>query len=239
METNELQKIEEKEMASINLFESKDLFEHGQRVALMLSKSELVPKKYQNNPGNCLIALEIAGRIKASPLMVMQNLDVILGKPGWSSKFLIASFNHCGKFSPLRYEEDEKEGGRTRAWAYENGSKEKIVGAWVSMDMAKAEGWIDKNGSKWKTMPELMKRYRAASFFVNQFAPEISMGFPTVDEIIDVGFEEENKIELEELIAIYEKRKHTFSSDFQKNAERILNGKEEKSYQKLYKELNK
>jgi len=192
METTEtsLQRAEETELSSINLFANKDLFEHGQRVALMLSKSELVPKKYQNNPGNCLIALEIAGRIKASPLMVMQNLDVILGKPSWSSKFLIASINSCGKFSPLRYEEDEQNGGRTRAWVYDKATKEKLYGEWVSMDMAKSEGWIDKSGSKWKTMPGLMRRYRAASFFVNQFAPEISMGFQTQDEVQDVEYVE-------------------------------------------------
>lgn len=205
-ENQSLQKIEETELSSINLFANKDLFEHGQRVAMMLSKSELVPKKYQNNPGNCMIALEIAGRIKASPLMVMQNLDVIMGKPSWSSKFLIASINSCGKFSPLRYEEDEKNGGRTRAWAYDKGTGEKLYGEWVSMDMAKAEGWIDKSGSKWKTMPGLMRRYRAASFFVNQFAPEISMGFQTQDEVVDVEFEEvkEDKQEKEDnrLIAL-------------------------------------
>lgn len=187
METSEsLQKIESTELMSINLFSNKEMFEHGQRVALMLSKSELVPKKYQNNPGNCLIALEIAGRIKASPLMVMQNLDVILGKPSWSSKFLIASINSSGRFSQLRYEEDDNNGGRTRAWAYDIKTNEKLFGEWVSMEMAKAEGWIDKSGSKWKTMPGLMRRYRSASFFVNQYAPEISMGFQTVDEVIDI-----------------------------------------------------
>jgi hypothetical protein len=173
------------EIVNPNFFASKDLFEHAQRVAVMFSKSDMVPKRYMNNIGNCIIALEMANRMGASPLMVMQNLDIILGKPGWSSKFLIATLNQCGKFSPLRYEEDEKDGGRTRAWAIDKLSKEKVYGAWVSMDMAKAELWIDKNGSKWKTMPELMRRYRAASFFVNQFAPEVSMGLRTVEDIHD------------------------------------------------------
>lgn len=167
-------------------FQTKDTFEHVQRVATMFSKSELVPKRYQGNIGNCVIALEMAHRIGASPLMVMQNLDVILGKPSWSSKFLIASLNACGKFSPLRYEEDEKEGGRTRAKAVDKLTGDTVYGAWVSMNMAKAEGWIDKSGSKWKTMPELMRRYRAASFFTNQFAPEVSMGLATTEEVIDI-----------------------------------------------------
>ncbi len=171
------------ELSTINdnasIFWSKESFEHVQRVAKVFSESDMVPKRYQKNIGNCIIALEFSQRMKASPLMVMQNLDVIQGKPGWSSVFLIATLNACGKFSPLRYEEDEKDGGRTRAWAYDLSNQEKVYGAWVSMQMAEAEGWIQKSGSKWKTMPELMRRYRAASFFTKQFAHEVSMGLQT------------------------------------------------------------
>lgn len=198
MENSEITTAVQAEVQNVNVFGSKDQFEHIQRVAAVFSKSELVPKKYQGNAANCIIALEIANRIGASPLMVMQNLDVIMGKPSWSSKFLIASVNACGKFSPLRYEEDEQEGGRTRAWAYDKGTKEKLYGAWVSMNMAKSEGWIDKSGSKWKTMPELMRRYRAASFFTNQFAPEVSMGLQTSDEVQDVEIIESNPLKKEE-----------------------------------------
>lgn len=174
------------EVNSVSMYQTKDSFEHIQRVATMFSKSDLVPKKYQGNVGNCVIALEMANRMGASPLMVMQNLDVIQGKPGWSSKFLIATLNSCGKFRPLRYEEDEKNGGRTRAWAYDLKNNEKVFGTWISMDMAKAEAWIDKAGSKWKTMPEHMRKYRAASFFVNEFAPEVSMGLQTIEEVYDI-----------------------------------------------------
>ncbi len=169
-----------------NAFATKDSFEHIQRVATMFSKSDMLPKRYLNNVGNCIIAIEMATRMNANILMVMQNLDVIQGKPGWSSVFLIATLNSCGKFSPLRYEESTENGGSCRAWAIDKLNNEKVYGAWVSMDMAKAEGWIDKNGSKWKTMPELMRRYRAASFFTKQFAPEVSMGLQTVEEIIDI-----------------------------------------------------
>lgn len=185
---NEIAKIEAPQLETHpSFFSSPKLFEHVQRVSLMFSKSELVPKRYQNNPGNCVIALEMANRMNASPLMVMQNLDIIQGKPGWSSVFLIATLNSSGKFSPLRYEEDNENGGRTRAWAVDKLNNEKVYGAWVSMEMAKAEGWIDKAGSKWKTMPEVMRRYRAASFFTKQFAPEVSMGLQTIEEVYDIS----------------------------------------------------
>lgn len=174
------------ESTSLSVFGDKSGFEHAQRIARMLGQSALIPKDYQNNIPNCMIALEMAQRIGASPLQVMQNIYVVHGRPAWSSQFLIATFNASGNFSPLRYEEDDQEGGRTRAVATDKGTGEMLDGVWVSMKMAEAEGWINKNGSKWKTMPQLMRRYRAAAFFVRQFAPELSMGMHTQEEVMDI-----------------------------------------------------
>lgn len=166
-------------------------FELLQRVATMFSKSSLVPKEFQNNVANCSIAAHMAMRMKADPLMVMQNLYVVHGRPGWSSQFLIATFNQCGKFSALRYEfNDAKPGSMEygcRAWAVELATEEKLYGTWITLGMAKAEGWSEKAGSKWKTMPEQMLKYRAASFFVRTHAPEIAMGLPMADEVEDVA----------------------------------------------------
>lgn len=162
-------------------------FEHAQRVAKMLCQSDLIPKEYKGNVQNTMIALEIANRIGASPLMVMQNLYIVHGKPSWSSSFIIAALNGCGRFDPVRF--DFSGSGDTMAcfaWTTERGKTERIEGPAVTMKMAKAEGWVDKNGSKWKTMPELMIRYRAAAFFGRLYAPEILMGMQTMEEVVDI-----------------------------------------------------
>lgn len=164
-------------------------FEHSQRVAKMFSASKLVPKEYQGDLPSCVIALNMAARIGADPLMVMQNLVVVHGKPTWSSQFLIATFNTCGRFSSLRYEffgDKDKDTWGCRAVATEIATGEKLVGTDVTIAIAKAEGWHGRNGSKWKTMPQQMLMYRAASWFVRANAPEISMGLHTQDEIIDI-----------------------------------------------------
>lgn len=161
-------------------------FEHAQRVAKMLSSSSLIPKEYQGSVQNTMIALEMANRIGASPLMVMQNLYIVHGKPSWSSSFIIAALNSCKRFSPLRFElEGEGEEYGCIAWAYDVQTKDKLTGPKVTMKMAKAEGWIDKAGSKWKTMPELMLRYRSAAFFGRLYAPDILMGMHTQEEAND------------------------------------------------------
>lgn len=87
-----------------------------QRVCKLFASSELVPDMYkatEKNPiekamANCMIAIEIAQRIGASPLMVMQNMVPVYGKPSWSSKFLVATVNTCGRFNPLQYRFTEK-----------------------------------------------------------------------------------------------------------------------------------
>lgn len=167
---------------------SKDGFELTQRMAMAYAKSTLVPKEYQNNPGNCIIALNMAQRIGADPLMAMQNLYIVHGHPAWSSQFLIATFNSCGKYSSIRYEWNEKKGDDwgCSAVAIELATGELLRGTEVTIKLAKDEGWYTKSGSKWKTMPEQMLRYRAASWLVRAYAPEIAMGLHTVDELDDV-----------------------------------------------------
>ncbi len=205
-------------------------FDQLQRVAKALCASTLVPVQYRAftevkaygkvtghtpNPAglpNCVVALNMAMRMGADPLMVMQNLYVIEGRPSWSSQFIIAAINSCGRFSPLRFEISEpgkdqvidykavvwKNDKKTeeprkvtiqhrtcRAWVLEKETGERLDGPTVSMQMAIDEGWLTKNGSKWQTMPEIMLRYRAASLFGRLYAPELLMGLQTQEEVHD------------------------------------------------------
>lgn len=212
-------------------------FELMQRVAKMLSSSTLVPTAYralkeikeygqvtgyEENPAalsNCVVALNMAQRMGADPLMIMQNLHIIEGRPSWSSAFIIASINSCGRYSSLRFEITEageptvveytvtewqapEGGGKKRpvevkkkiavrhqsckAWAIEKETGERLESPTVSIQMAIDEGWLTKKGSKWQTIPELMLRYRCASFFGRLYAPELLMGLHSTEEAQDV-----------------------------------------------------
>lgn len=176
-------------------------FEATQRIAMMYAMSNFIPDSYKYRNGqpleqnvvlaNCTIALEMATRMQANPLMVMQNLYIVHGQPAFSSKFLIACINASKRFSPLRYEFNGEEGTddyACRAIAYEANDtkhKEPLEGDWISIRMAKAEGWTNKKGSKWLTMPTQMLRYRAAAFWQRAYCPEISMGLLTAEEAQD------------------------------------------------------
>ncbi len=195
------------------VFDNATSFDHAQRIAKALCSSTLVPAEYQNNLSNTLVALEMANRVGASPLMVMQNLNVIQGRPSWSSPYIIASINSCGRFQPLTFEIQDR-GKKNVQYSYWTGSKaannrkketgtiqvqdiacravtatksgKPIEGPWVSIEMAVLEGWYTKSDSKWPTMPDLMLRYRSAAFFGRLYCPEIMMGMQTTEEVIDV-----------------------------------------------------
>lgn len=164
-------------------------FELIQRVSNAFSKSDLVPNQYRNNLPNCMIAMDMAQRIGANPLMVMQNLYIVHGTPGWSSKFLVATINASGRYSSLRYEWRGTPGEQNygcRAWALEKETGERLDGIWVDWKMVNAEGWASKNGSKWKSMPDQMFVYRAAAFWQRAYAPELGMGLQTAEELHDI-----------------------------------------------------
>lgn len=170
-------------------------FENALKMAQTLAKSDLIPVTYKNKPENCLIAMELSSRLRLSPFLVMQNMHVIQGKPSWSSTFIIACINASGKFKgSLKFEIDEEK-TKCRAYAIEAETDKKIIGPLVTMEMAQAEGWLGKNGSKWKTMPELMLRYRAAAFFGRLYCPEIINGLLTSDEIKDISRQSNNTVD--------------------------------------------
>lgn len=174
----------------LSAFSSENAFVSVQRMAKALASSTLVPDVYRGeaNLGNCIIALELSQRIGASVMAVMQSMVPIHGKPTWSASFLIATVNSCGRFSPMRFRWVGKEGSDEwgcRAFAVERESNLELIGALVTINMAKIEGWYGKSGSKWKTMPEQMLQYRAGAFWCRTYAPEIALGMHTSEEVQD------------------------------------------------------
>lgn len=177
---------------SINIFGSIEGFEIGQRMAKVLASSSFVPDAYKGNIGNCMIGLNMAIRMNADPLMVLQNLVAVDGTPTFEAKFAIACFNATGKYSTLSYSEVGEKGKDDwgmYAYAIELKTGELKKGPVVTIQMAKDEGWYARN-PKWRNFPELMLRYRSASWFIRTTEPGIMMGFQTKDEAEDADYEE-------------------------------------------------
>lgn len=176
----------------LNMFSSVQGFEIGQRMAKVFASSTLVPQAYQGNIGNCMIGLNMAVRMKADPLMVFQNLVIVHGTPTFEAKFAIACFNATGLYTPIRYQEvgDKKDDTYGMyAYAIDKATGDILKGPEISIKTAKEEGWYDRN-PKWKTIPQLMLRYRSASWFIRTTDPGVMMGFQTREEAEDAEYTE-------------------------------------------------
>lgn len=172
-----------------SVFSGIQAFEDAQRIAKALASSTLIPPQFQGQQGfaNCLVALEIANRMRMSPFQVMQNLHIIHGRPSWSSQFIIGLINGCGRFSPLQYEvTGQGDSMACTCVATELSSGKDLRGPTVTMAMAKKEGWATKSGSKWLSLPDLMIRYRAAAFWGRLYIPELLVGIQTQEEVVDI-----------------------------------------------------
>ena len=163
------------------------------KIAEQLSKSELIPATFRGKPADVLIALDYADRLGMNPLSVLQNIYVVQGRPAWSSTFYIATISTCGRFSGIDYVEKsgpviDKVGVPNlscKMVAIDNRTGKKVEGTEISVQMAIDEGWYNRSGSKWKTMPRQMLKYRAAAFFARAFCPEVTMGLYSADEVED------------------------------------------------------
>ena len=125
-EKTEVAHVEDKaKLLSANPFESKQSLNDYFTMAKVLAGSTMVPQSYQGNPSNCLIALEQAARMNCSPLMVMQQLYVVKGKPSWSGQACSMIVNGCGLFKSVKLNYvgepgKENRGGRPRRKPVDN-----------------------------------------------------------------------------------------------------------------------
>lgn len=169
-----------------NIWSDKDAFNQTLRAAQMLAQTSIIPAAYQGKPQDCFVALEMATRMNVSPIVVMQNMCVVKGKPSWSGQACTMLINACGKFrnvAPVYFgtEGADDRGCYLSAIRVSDGAV--VNGTKVTMQMAKAEGWT--SNPKWRNMPEQMLAYRAAAFFARIHCPDALMGVHTSDEVYE------------------------------------------------------
>lgn len=165
------------------------------KYAEVFAESTIVPKHYRGNKGSILIALQTAHRMNLDPMMVMQGTYEIHGKLGMTSAFAIALANTSGLITGgIRYKienlgadiENKSETFRNiQVTAYTNlKSNGEEISYTIGMKEAIAEGWT--SNTKYKSLPELMLRYRAATLLIRTHAPEVLNGMHMTEEIEDV-----------------------------------------------------
>ncbi len=163
------------------------------RMAQSYASSRSVPEQYHGKPHDCFIALQMSFRLGCDAMAYMQASYVVHGKPGIEAKLATALLNTSGLITGrIQYKLEGtpgKDDRRCTATAIDAQTGQE-VSATIDWAMVKAEGWLSKKGSKWQTMPDIMFRYRAATFLVRTYYSEVMMGMQTtdeLDELADIG----------------------------------------------------
>lgn len=153
------------------------------KMASELCKADIIPQAYKGKVADTAIAIDMANRMGVSPMMVMQSMYVVKGKPSWSGQACLSFIR--AKFTDVKVIYVGAKGTDDRGCYVKATDKDGDVleGTTVTMSMAKAEGWT--SNSKWRNMPEQMLAYRAASFFARVHCPETLMGVQVEGEVED------------------------------------------------------
>lgn len=188
-----------------SVFDNYEVFEQTLKMATTLSESTLIPEAFQKKPASCLIALDLARRLKMNVLALFPHLYVIDNKPAFSTQFMITIVNTSGIFDRIEWatgtdkeidvtftdwcngKRETKRGKLPNVWAVasmrERRTGKTFTSQRVDVAFAEANGWVGKPGSKWRTMPEQMARYRAASILIRSTCPELLLGINTAEDV--------------------------------------------------------
>lgn len=183
------QGISNASVANKNMWNDAESMKLTISAAKMLASTAAMPDSYKGKVGDCMILIDLAGRMGLSPIAVAQFTQVVKGNLTWKGQACKALIDGSGRFRNSRYEmfgEEGKDSWGCRLVAERKADGVTVIGPEVSIKMANDMGWTARNGSPWLTMPELMLRYRAATFFARTECPETLMGFYTADEMADI-----------------------------------------------------
>jgi hypothetical protein len=167
-------------------------FELMQRKAALFATSPLIPESLRSGGqqqalANCYIGLQMAEAMQENALTVLQNIHVVKGKAGFSAQFMIARANASGIFKDGIDWRIEGKGETLSVTAFGTlAATGREVSFTADMAMAKAEGWT--SNPKYRSMPDLMLRYRSGTFLVRLYAPQVMFGYQTVEEVEDVVY---------------------------------------------------
>lgn len=147
----------------------------------MMSKSSIVPKDYQNNPGNILVAIQWGMEIGLQPLQSMQSIAVINGRPSIWGDAMLALVRSSGLLESINEEVTDSKAVCT----IKRRGEQEVVREFSLQD-AKQAGLAGKQGP-WAQYPKRMLQMRARAFALRDVFPDVLRGVHVAEEAQDMS----------------------------------------------------
>lgn len=175
---------------------SPSLYEHYQKVAVMLSKSGVIPNIYKGNPEDIFVAMAMGYQLGFPIEQSLQDIAVVNGRPClWGDGLLSLALNHpdCESIDeePIIDSKGNVVGYRCIVTRKGHAPHMKQF----TLQDAQMAGLLSK-GSAWKSYPQRMLQMRARSFAIRDKFADALRGLRIAEienedsKIIDVEVEE-------------------------------------------------
>lgn len=148
--------------------------------AKLLADSGMIPKVYQKQPANCLVAIEYGEALNLAPIVALNQITVVNGGVSMEAKLMIALARKAGHI--VRLSGDAESATCTIIRADDPGHE-----AVVTWDKARAEKAGLWGKGYWEKDPGLMLKYRAAAQNIRLTCSEVLAGITyTPDEVEEI-----------------------------------------------------
>jgi hypothetical protein len=173
LETIQPQRTQRMGITPANLGEAMEM-------AKIMAQSSIVPKDYQGNPGNVLVAIQWGAEIGLPPLQAMQNIAVINGRPSIWGDAALAIVRSSGSLEYIRETQTATEATCTIKRV---GEPEEV--RTFSVEDSKRAGLSGKQGP-WTQYPRRMMQMRARSWAIRDVFPDVLRGCHIAEEAQDM-----------------------------------------------------
>ena len=178
--TTELQKVNPTAQLAFNV--APKTFDELWRFADMAATTALVPKQYQGRPADIFIAAQWGLNIGMHPIVAVQNICVINGRPSLYGDAMIALVRASGKLEYMKESWDE---AKQMAVCELKRIGEYPCMETFSMDDAKKAGLLGKQGP-WSSYPKRMCKFRARGFALRDNFADVIGGLVSAEEAQDM-----------------------------------------------------
>lgn len=146
-------------------------------MAGVLCKSSLIPKDFQGNAGNVLVAIQWGMELGLAPMQALQSIAVINGRPSLWGDAVIAL---CKAHPVCEWVREYEEDGVAVCVTQRRGDPDPVERRF-SMDDAKRAGLLGKPGP-WTQYPRRMMQMRARSWCLRDAYPDLLRGMAVAEE---------------------------------------------------------
>lgn len=162
-------------------------------VADALARSSFVPKVYQGQPANILVAMQMGAEVGLGPLQSVQSICVINGQPSLWGDAMLALVQ--GSVLCESFEEGFDVESQT-GWARTRRRNREPVEQLFTIDMAQRAGLTGKPGP-WKLYPERMCKLKARNWLCRDVYPDVLRGLSRLNvierDLVDIGDSQQSR----------------------------------------------